>query len=59
MKITFEVPDNSCAAILNVVYGDITGMHLKGIQVGSNELKDGAIIDHSKKRNGTQKCKET
>lgn len=48
MKITFEVPDDSCAAILNIVYGDITGMHLKGIQVGSNELKDGAIIDHSK-----------
>lgn len=51
MKITFEVPDDTCAAILSLVYGDIIGMKMKGIQVGSNELFDGSVIDHSKEDN--------
>ena len=47
MKITFEVPEGTVAAILNLVFGNSAGMALKSISAGSDEIYDGAVIDHS------------
>lgn len=44
MKITFEVPDNTRAVILSIVYGYDTEMMLGSKSIGSDEIKDGAVI---------------
>lgn len=44
MKITFEVPDDTCAVILSFLYGDVTGVTLASIKAGNDELEDGVVI---------------
>ena len=44
MQVVFELPDDVCVAMLNIVHGDCTGLEALCIQAGSQDLYDGAVI---------------
>lgn len=46
MKITLEVPDNTCAMVVTTIFGDSPkALHMNTTNVTTKAIKDGVIVN--------------
>ena len=54
MKVTFDLPDSTNAAVLNFVYENEKGFLMEVISVATDGLYDGSIIERMTNREADQ-----